>query len=114
VDYVRFLFSADALATVLDVVGNAAGLGVLLAGHLAIVPAATRRLRRRWALASGFVFAGFVAAFAYTDEGFIDDLPFQMPLKSFGAEWAPAETTEDFLERARRTKRAVDALRESS
>ena len=112
VDYVRFLFSADSLATVLDVLGNAAGFGMLLVGHLAIIPAATPRLRKRLALASAMAVAGIVAAFLYTDEDLVGDLPFRMPLKSFGAEWAPADTTEELLQRARRTKSEVDALRE--
>lgn len=109
VDYIWFLFSAERFAASLDYLANGILFGGLLWGHLAILPAATPRRRAVWALRSAFLFVLISVFFAYSDESdFSTDVPIHVPLKSFGAEWAPAVSVDEFLEEVADTKEWVD------
>ncbi len=109
-EYAEFFFSSERLAAGIVYVTQASLVTVLLYGHLSIIPASSRPRRRGWALGVTAVVVGIVVLFGFAErEDFSSNVDIRVPLKSLGAEWAPAVTTEDFLARSRRTKAWVDA-----
>lgn len=109
-DYADFFFSSATLAAGIAYVTQASLIGLLLYSHLSIIPTSTRSRRRGWALGVTVVAVGITAFFGFAEqEDFSSNVDIRVPLKSLGADWAPAVTTEDFLARSRRTKVWVDA-----
>lgn len=108
-EYAEFFFSSARLATGIAYVTQASLVAWLLYGHLSIIPASSRPRRRAWCLGVTLIAVGIAGLFTFAErKDFSSNVDIRVPLKSFGAEWAPAVTTEDFLIRSRRTKAWVD------
>jgi pSer/pThr/pTyr-binding forkhead associated (FHA) protein len=108
-EYIEFFFLSDSLAMGAAYVTQASLVAFLLYGHLSIIPTSSRPRRRGWALGVTFVMVGIVGLLTFAQRrDFSSTVDVHVPLKSLGAEWAPAVTMEDFLTRSRRTKAWVD------
>jgi hypothetical protein len=108
-EYAEFMFSSRNAALLLEACGFACAILALLSTHLAIIPAATRRHRRLWAIAGTALLLGLLALFNFTEtEEAVSEVPVTVPIKTVGADWMPAVTTRKFLERSREVREWVD------
>ena len=109
-EYAEFFFSSATLSITIAWLTQAVLVTLLIYGHLSIIPASTVSRRRGWALGTTVVVLGLTALLTYAErEDFSSDVAITVPLKSLGADWVPVVSTEEFLERSRRTKAWVDA-----
>jgi hypothetical protein len=108
-EYAEFFFSSAALGQSIAWMTQAVVVASLIYAHLSIIPASSPLRRRGWAVGATAVVLGVAALFTYAErEDFSSDVAISVPLKSLGAEWAPAVSTDEFLERSRRVKSWVD------
>lgn len=109
-EYAQFVTSWEDVGLAILYLGSGLLVALLIYGHLSIIPSASPRRRRWWSLGTSGVLLGLSAFFVLTtSQGFSTDIEYDIPLKSFGSEWIPAGSTEDFLSSARETKDWVDA-----
>ncbi|HSF18210.1 MAG TPA: FHA domain-containing protein [Vicinamibacteria bacterium] len=109
-EYAQFVTSWEDVGLVFLYLGSGVLLALLIYGHLSIIPSASPGRRRWWSLGASGALLGLSAFFVLTmSQGFSTDVEYDIPLKSFGSEWIPAGSVEEFLSSARETKDWVDA-----
>jgi hypothetical protein len=108
-EYAEFVSSSERLGFGIGLFGGAATTAVLLAAHLAVIPASTRRLRRVWALGGTSLLLGLAGLLSYTGpEDLVSEIPVRVPIKAIGSSLILRETTREFLEGARYLKEEAD------
>ena len=108
-EYAEFFFSSASLSMAIVVLTQASLVALLLYGHLSIIPASSSHRRRGWALGVTVVVVGLTGLLTYADQDdYSSDVEITVPLKSLGTDWVPAVSTEEFLDRSRRTKTWID------
>jgi FHA domain len=108
-EYAEFASSSKNVATAVQASGFACSIVVLLAAHLAILPASTRRHRRLWAGVGTALLLGLLALFNSSEsEETISEVPVTVPIKTLGADWLPAVSTRDFLAKSHGVREWVD------
>ncbi len=108
-EYAEFAFSSKSLSVAVDACGLAAAILAVLSAHLSIIPASTRRRRRLGALAGTALVIGLAALFDFGDtEETVSEVPVTVPIKTVGADWIPAVSTKEFLERSQGVREWVD------
>ncbi len=108
-EYAEFVFSSERLGSAIGLIGGALTTFSLFSAHLAVIPAATRRLRRVWAVAGTSLLLGLAGLLSYTGpEELIDQIPVRVPIKAVGASLILPQTTSEFLEGARYLREQAD------
>ncbi len=108
-EYAEFVTSSQRLGSAIGFIGDAATTSVLLAAHLAVIPASSRRLRRVWALGGTSLLLGLVALLSYSGpEDLASEIPVRVPIKAIGSSLILPGTTGEFLEAARHLKEEAD------
>jgi hypothetical protein len=110
-EYFLFFASSVILLEICNYIIYGLWLMLLLIGHLSILPSITRWKRFAWALGVGVL----VMSFAWLSQlaersGFSTAIQTNTPLKTFGADWLPATTVEEFMEESRTLRDEIDEL----
>ncbi len=112
-EYVEFFSPSELLSAAFTHIAYGAWLMVLLAGHLAIIGSLVPRRRTAWSFGVAATLISVTVLLQYTyDDYFSGSISFSTPLKSYGAEWVPSQSMEDFLAESRRIKKEIDTLAE--
>lgn len=108
-EYAEFIFSSSSLSMAIVLITQTVLVAFLIYGHLSIIPASNPFRRRGWALGTSVIVVGLTALLSYTEQDdFSSEVAITVPLKSLGADLVPKVTTDEFLDRSRRTKSWVD------
>ncbi len=114
-EHAEFILSSERAGIALRVLGATVTTYFLFSAHLAVIPASTHGLRRRWAAGGTALLLGLASLLSYPGpEDFSAEISVRAPIKALGSSLIRPKTTAEFLEGARilRTRADEDAMEE--